>query len=92
VSTITISAADVATLAELARLEALAHEPRTPARRVAAALHTALISTKTIDGAKTALAGFAAPAVVDDALQLLHRLAITLTAPAAQPAPEEFTP
>lgn len=89
---VTIAAADAATLAELARLEAERHAPRTPERRAAAALHTAFITTKTIDGAKTALAGFAAPAVVADALQLLHRLAITLTAPAAQPAPEEFSP
>jgi hypothetical protein len=89
---LTIAAADAATLAELARLEAERHAPRTPERRAAAALWTAFITTKTVDGARAALAGFAAPDVVADALQLLYRLAITLTAAAAHPAPEEFTP
>jgi hypothetical protein len=72
-----IIAADVGQLAERARLEAERHAPCTPARRAASALWVSLITTSTVDGARSALAGFAAPAVVADALELLHRLAAT---------------
>jgi hypothetical protein len=83
---VTISAADAATLAELARLEAEQHAPRTPERRAAAALWTAFITTRTIDGARAALPGFAAPDVQADALELLHRLAAQLASPEDVPA------
>lgn len=66
---------DLDALAEAARLEALAHEPRTPERRTAAALYTALTETRTLSAAKTALSGFAAPDTVSAALELLGRLA-----------------
>lgn len=75
---VTIDAVDAGTLAEFARLEAEQHEPKTPERRAAAALWTSLITTSTVDGARSALAGFAAPDVADDALRLLHRLAVQL--------------
>lgn len=84
-----IIAADALTrLADLAAAEARSHAPRTPARRAAAALWVSLVTTSTLDRARAALADFAAPAVVADALALLHRLAVTLT---AHPLPEEPT-
>ena len=54
------------------------HAPKTPQRRAAGALYAALIETSTIDGARRALAGFAAEQVQADALELLHRLAAGL--------------
>lgn len=88
---VTLPAAAAEDLAELAAAEARSHAPRTPKRRAASALRTALITTSTVDGARAALSGFAAPAVVADALQLLHKLAVTLTAQPAHPLPEEPT-
>ena len=46
------------TLADRARQLAGEHAPRTPERRAAAALHTALITTKTTDAARRALGTF----------------------------------
>lgn len=88
---IAISAADVAELAARAALEARSYAPKTSQRRAAAALYVALITTKNVDLARAALADFAAPVVVADALQLLHKLAVTLTAQPAHPLPEEPT-
>ena len=70
-----IVAVDLGQLAELARAEVHLHPPRTPGRRAAAALYVAITTTKTLDSARTALAGFAAPDVQADAIELLHRLA-----------------
>jgi hypothetical protein len=42
---ITVSAADVDKLAQLAEAEARSHAPRTPARRAAATLRAALVTT-----------------------------------------------
>lgn len=64
-----------AALAEFARLEALQHRPRTPGRRAAAALWAALVTTATVDAARSALGGFADPRAVADAGELLDRLA-----------------
>jgi hypothetical protein len=77
---VTIGAADVATLAELARLEALAHEPQTPARRAASHLYYALTQppAKSAASAHTAIASFGADHVQADALKLLHQLAARL--------------
>lgn len=87
-----IIAADALTrLADLAAAEARSHAPRTPARRAAAALWVSLITTSTLDRARAALADFAAPDVIADGLQLLHKLAVTLTAQPAHPLPEEPT-
>lgn len=89
-STIAVTA-DADTLAELARLEAERHAPCTSERRAAAALWVSLITTSTLDRARAALADFAAPDVIADGLQLLHKLAVTLTAQPAHPLPEEPT-
>lgn len=62
-------------LAELAQAEACRHEPRTPQRRAAAALWTALVTTDSVDGARRALRDFAAPEVQAAATALLYRLA-----------------
>jgi hypothetical protein len=62
-------------LAELAAAEATRFAPRTAERRAAAALWTALVTTKTVDAARAALAGFAVPEVSAAAIELLHRLA-----------------
>jgi hypothetical protein len=69
---------DPGQLADLAHIEAKRHKPCTPERRVASALYVALTTTTSIDGAKRALAGFAAPDVEAAAIELLHRLAITV--------------
>jgi predicted short-subunit dehydrogenase-like oxidoreductase (DUF2520 family) len=66
---------DAIALADLARAEAERYPPRTPERRAAAALWVALTDTKSIDAARRALEGFAAPHVQADALELLGRLA-----------------
>ena len=87
-----IAADAMCRLADQAAIVTRNHAPRTPARRAAAALWVSLVTTSTVDGARSALAGFAAPDVADDALQLLHRLAVTLAAPAVHQAPEEPTP
>jgi hypothetical protein len=73
---------DPGQLAGLAHIEAKRHAPRTHERRVAVALYTALTTTTSIDGAKRALAGFAAPDVQTAAIELLHRLAITVASSA----------
>lgn len=72
---------DVDQLAELARIEAERYPARSPERRAAAALWTALITTKTVGAARSALAGFAAPDVRAAALDLLGRLCATAVAP-----------
>jgi hypothetical protein len=54
----------------------VAGERTRPDRASAAALRTALITTKSVDAARSALAGFAAPDVQADALRLLGWLAI----------------
>lgn len=68
---------DIAALTEQVRAEAEQHPARSPERRAAAALWTALITTKSVGAARSALAGFAAPDVLADAVELLHRLAAT---------------
>lgn len=73
-----IISADLRQLAELAQAEACRHEPRTPQRRAAAALWTALVTTDSVDGARRALADFAAPEVCAAATALLYRLAAGL--------------
>jgi hypothetical protein len=64
----------VTTLADRARQVASQHAPRTPERRAAAALHTALITTKTIDAARRALDTFGDPATRAAARQLLDQI------------------
>lgn len=61
-------------LAELAREVAETCEPRTRQRRAAAALYTALTTTKTPDAARRALREFAPIGVRMDALALLSEL------------------
>lgn len=61
-------------LAELARADVERHRPRTPERRAAAALWAALVTTRTPDAARSALATFADPRTVVDARQLLGEL------------------
>jgi hypothetical protein len=70
-----IVAVDLEQLAELARLEAERHPARTPERRAAAALWVSLITTKTVDSARSALV-FAPLEVQADALRLLGQLAV----------------
>jgi hypothetical protein len=60
-----------AVLAALAHAEAEAHPPRTPERRAAAALWTVLIATRTIRGARLALAAIPDPATRAAAARLL---------------------
>jgi hypothetical protein len=50
------------------------HPPRTAERRAAAALHTALVTTKTTEAARKALATFGDPATSADARALLEEL------------------
>lgn len=64
-------------LAALAHDEAMRHASRTPERRAASALWTALITTSSVDSAKRALGGFVPGDVEQAAIRLLHRLAIT---------------
>lgn len=64
-----------AALAALAHAEAEARPPRTPQRRAAAALWTVLIATRTIRGARLALAAIPDQTVRADAASLLDRLA-----------------
>ena len=73
-----IVSVDAEQLAEAVLAEGRRHAPKTPERRAAGALYTALTETSTIDGARRALAGFAAEQVQADALELLHRLAAEL--------------
>lgn len=68
-----IIAADVRQLAKLAQAEACRHEPRTPQRRAACALWTALVTTDSVDGARRALRDFAAREVQAAAIALLYR-------------------
>lgn len=65
---------DAGQLAGLAAAEARQHPPRTPERRAAAALYVTLTETASIDAARRALPGFAAPETVTAALELLGRL------------------
>jgi hypothetical protein len=58
---------DLERLAAAAYAEAVRHPPRTPQRRAAAALWVSLITTSSVDGARSALAGFAAAGVQADA-------------------------
>ena len=67
-------------LADLAAAEAERHDPRTPPRRAAAALWAALITTKTVDSARSALDGFTTPETRKAAADLLGRLAASITA------------
>jgi hypothetical protein len=64
----------VTALADRARQLASQHAPRTPERRAAAALHTALITTKTTDAARRALGTFGDPATRAAACELLDEL------------------
>jgi len=64
-----------ADLADRAARLARQHPPRTPERRAAAALHTALITTKTTDAARRALDAFTTPETRRGALDLLDQLA-----------------
>ena len=64
-------------LAELAFAEACRHPVRSPARRAAAALWTALCTTSTLNGARNALPGFTTPETAAAALALMDRLAAT---------------
>ena len=81
-----------ARIAELAFAEAERYPARSAERRAAAALWTALITTKSVDAARSALAGFAAPDVLADAVELLHRLAAQTSAATAADAPTEGEP
>ena len=51
------------------------HEPRTPGRRAAAALHVALVTTRTPDAARRALATVRDPATRAAAITILDQLA-----------------
>lgn len=64
-------------LAALAHAEVLRHAKRTPERRAASALWTALVTTSSIESAKRSLAGFVTSETEAAAVRLLHRLAIT---------------
>lgn len=70
---------DLEQLAELACLEAESHPPRTPGRRAAAHLHTALTEprAKTVASARSAIATFGDEPTQHAALELLGRLAVT---------------
>lgn len=59
------------TVAEWVRAVAEAAPPRTPERRAAAALHTALITTSTTDAAVRALGTFTDPGTRAAAVALL---------------------
>ncbi len=61
-------------LADRARVLAERYLPRTPERRAAAALYTALTTTKTVDAARRALATFGAPVTRAAAVVLLDEL------------------
>ena len=74
-------------LAELATLEARRHEPRTPRRRCAAALRSALITTTTVQSAIDALDGFTDPQTASDAVRLLHQLAASVATATEQERP-----
>ena len=50
------------------------HPPRTPGRRAAAALHAALVTTKTTEAARKALATFGDPATRAEARALLSQI------------------
>ena len=63
-----------AALADRARQLVGQHAPRTPERRAAAALHTALITTKTTDAARRALDTFGDPQTRAAARVLLYDL------------------
>jgi hypothetical protein len=63
-----------ASLADRARQVARQFAPRTPERRAAAALHAALITTKTAGAARRALDTFGDPATRAAAAELLEQL------------------
>jgi hypothetical protein len=75
---ITCANRDNQPLAELARHVAVQHAPRTPERRAAAHLHTALITTRSPTSARTALTTFGTAQAQSDAASLLHRLSLEL--------------
>jgi hypothetical protein len=62
------------TLADQAAALAERHEPRTPGRRAAAALHVALLTTSTTDGARRALGTLRDADTAAAALALLAEL------------------
>jgi hypothetical protein len=68
-------------LAERARAEAQQHAPRTPERRAAAHLWTSLITSPTVSAARNAIATFGTAETQAAALELLARLAPTLSEP-----------
>ncbi len=68
------AAARGVTLAERVRAVAEAAPPRTPERRAAAALHSALITTKTTEAAVKALRGFTDTETRAAAVALLGQL------------------
>lgn len=72
-----------ALLADLAHAEAQAHAPRTPERRAAAWLWVILTETRTIRGARLALAAIPDPAARADAGRLLAKLSQPDTATTA---------
>lgn len=76
-----IVAVDLAQVAELAFAEAERHPARTAERRAAGHLAISLTvpPAKSIAGARTAIASFGNERTQADALDLLHRLATTLT-------------
>lgn len=82
---VSVDAAQLEQLAELARQAAEQHPPRSAERRAAAALWVALTDAATIAAAKRALAGFASPEVEAAAIQLLHKLAAALAATETSP-------
>lgn len=72
-------------LRALAEAEVRRWPPRTAPRRTAASLWAALVSSRTVSGAKKALEGFCDPLTQRCAVALLHELA----ARAARPEPGE---
>jgi hypothetical protein len=72
---IVIVEADPARLAEAARLEAEQHPHRSPERRAAAHLYTALTDTSSVGAAKRAITTFGDEQTQRDAIELLYRLA-----------------
>lgn len=76
-----------AVLAALAHAEAEVHPPRTAERRAAAALWTVLIATRTIRGARLALAAIPDSAVRADAARLLAKISQPDTATTKEETP-----
>jgi hypothetical protein len=70
-----IVSVDAEALAAAVLAEGQRHPARSPERRAAAVLWTALITTSSVSAARKALPSFAAPETVTAALELLGRLA-----------------